>query len=82
MNATDFPTDEIAKKMKNTYKDWAENPENHQDGYRFEESFAQMWQELGQQVFQDSAGEVPTDKNRKKKSTPDSAKSSSTKSTC
>jgi hypothetical protein len=81
MNTTEN-TDEIIQKMKDTYQDWADDPANHQDGYQFEQSFARMWQELGKQVFQDSVGEVPTDKNRKKKSTPDSVRSSSTKSTC
>lgn len=50
------------------YSDWITNQHNQTSGYEYENSFVKMMQEVELEVFQLSAGEVPTNKNRKKKS--------------
>ena len=44
---------------------------NHINGYTYERSFLEMWTELGKDLFQDSVGKVPSDKNLKKNFNPD-----------
>lgn len=50
------------------YTVWLKNQQNQNNGYEYESSFVTMMQEVEREVFQLSAGEIPTDKNKKKKS--------------
>jgi len=50
--------------------EWQQLPKP--DGYTYEASFESFMQGLGQDLFQLSVGKLPTDRNAKKKSRPDS----------
>lgn len=54
------------------YERWESDPARLENGYQFEATYAAMIEELGREVLQASLGEVPTDKNLKKNSRPDS----------
>lgn len=48
------------------YQDWEQSRQRQTSGYEYEKSFVEMWKQLGQQVFQQSIGQIPNDKNQKK----------------
>lgn len=52
------------------YQEWLANPDRMKNGYDYERTFLEMMQQVEKQVFQDSLGKVPENKNRKKKSKP------------
>jgi hypothetical protein len=58
--------EKIMQMMLTTYQSWETSPERQKSGYMYEKSFTEMWMTLGQEVFQQSMGELPKDKNRKK----------------
>lgn len=60
--------DEILKKMHQYYQEWEQNPQHQSSGYEYEKTFTEMWQKLGNEIFQQSIGKIPRDKNRKKNS--------------
>ena len=70
MSTPIIPSD-LKEKLEKAYTDWAIQESNHTNGYTYERSFLQMWTELGKDLFQDSVGKVPRDKNLKKNSKPD-----------
>jgi hypothetical protein len=46
--------------------EWKKNPERMQSGYSYEKTFVDMWQSLGNEVFQESIGKLPKSRNGKK----------------
>lgn len=48
--------------------DWDSKPKS--DGYEYEKSFIEVMHDLQQELFQLSIGELPQDRNAKKKSRP------------
>ena len=54
----------IAKKIEQ----WENSKERMESGYSYEKTFVEMWQSLGQQVMQESVGEIPKSRNNKKNS--------------
>lgn len=38
---------------------WHSQQQDQQDGYEYERSFVELWNKLGQQVLQQSMGELP-----------------------
>ena len=62
MSTPKIPLD-LSEKLGSAYKEWANNPDNHINGYTYESSFATMWKDLGKPIFQDIVGEVSKDKN-------------------
>ena len=52
------------------YQEWLSNPDRMKNGYEYERTFIEMIQQMEKDVFQDSLGKVPENKNRKKKSKP------------
>jgi len=50
------------------YSEWLKKQQNQNNGYEYESSFVKMMQEVEHEVFQISVGEVPKNKNIKKKS--------------
>ena len=59
--------EDATKIFQQYYQSWANNPERNKNGYEYEKSFAEMMQKVEQEVFQTSVGEVPVNKNIKKK---------------
>ena len=56
----------LKEKLEKAYRDWAIEESHHINGYTYERSFLEMWTDLGKDLFQDSVGKVPKDKNLKK----------------
>jgi hypothetical protein len=54
--------------FKAKYASWEQDAQRFTSGYDYERSFSLMIQEVGQEVFAGSVGEVPKDRNRKKNS--------------
>ena len=52
------------------YQEWLQNPDRMKNGYDYERTFIEMMQQVEKEVFEESIGEVPENKNRKKKSKP------------
>jgi hypothetical protein len=56
----------IIQTIQLNYQEWENNKERQKSGYLYEKTFVEMWQSLGNEVFQKSVGKMPTDKNLKK----------------
>lgn len=54
--------------------EWESNPRRMESGYDYESTYAAMMQKVEQEILQLSVGRVPTDKNSKKNSRPDSGR--------
>ena len=52
------------------YNEWINNPERLKSGYDYERTYAEMMKKVGKEIFQNSVGEIPINKNRKKNSKP------------
>ena len=50
------------------YNDWIGNPERLKSGYDYERTYAEMMKKVEKEIFQNSVGEIPINKNRKKNS--------------
>lgn len=46
---------------------WHKSQEGQTSAYEYEKTFDHMWQKLGKEVLQQSVGELPIDKNKKKR---------------
>lgn len=57
----------LANKFKELLDQWEKNPERMKSGLKYEKSFIDMMREFEQEVFQKSLGDLPKDKNFKKK---------------
>lgn len=55
----------LTEKVMKTYFQWKTAQQQQTSGYDYEKSFVEMWQTLGKEVFQESIGEIPKDKNKK-----------------
>lgn len=53
------------------YSKWESNPKRMESGYDYEASYAAMMKQVEKELFQNSVGEIPNNKNRKKNYTPD-----------
>lgn len=54
-------------KLKELIDQWENNPERLKSGYNYEKTFVETMRELEKFIFQQSMGEIPRDKNLKKK---------------
>ena len=50
------------------YQQWKKNQQGQNNGYEYEKSFVEMWRQLGQEMFQQSMGELKKSRNTKKNS--------------
>ena len=53
------------------FTQWENDPTRMENGYQYESTYAQMMEKVEHEILQISVGEVPKDKNFKKKSKPD-----------
>lgn len=67
--------EDLNEKIAQQLKQWQQVQENQTSGYEYEKSFTDLWQKLGQEVFQLSLGDATYQKNRKKKSKPSGGRS-------
>lgn len=65
MNKSD--KEALAKKFVELLEQWESNPARMKDGLSYEKTFIDMMQNFEQEVFQKSVGNLPHDKNLKKK---------------
>jgi hypothetical protein len=66
--------DKITAIVKKYYTEWEKNPKRLENGYQYEQTYADMMQIVEQEVFALSVGKVSVDRNKKKNSLPDSEK--------
>jgi hypothetical protein len=59
--------EDLTQKITQQLAQWQACQENQTSGYQYEKSFTDLWQKLGQEVFQSSLGEAKYRKNSKKK---------------
>jgi hypothetical protein len=59
-------TEDLTQRMAQQIVQWQVSQQNQTSGYEYEKSFTDLWQELGQEVFQASLGEAKYNKNSKK----------------
>lgn len=60
-------TEDLTQQIAQQLAQWHLSQQNQTSGYEYEKSFTDLWQKLGQEVFQLSLGEVKYNKNNKKK---------------
>ena len=53
-------------RMQAALQAWESSQQRQVSGYEYEKTFVEMWQKLGAEVFQQSMGEVPCNRNLKK----------------
>ncbi len=61
-------TEDLTQRITQQLAQWQVSQENQTNGYAYEKSFTDLWQKLGQEIFQSSLGEATYNKNSKKKS--------------
>lgn len=66
--------EQATKIFKENYEQWLNDPERNKNGYEYERSFVEQMQNMEKELFQNSLGEIPNNKNIKKKSKPVSEK--------
>lgn len=52
--------------LEEYYHQWENNPARNASGYDYERTFVEMMQKVQQEIFQQSVGDIPKNKNRKK----------------
>ena len=57
---------ELYDQLQAELEAWHQSQNDQQDGYAYEKSFVELWQRLGQDVLQESMGELPQSRNKKK----------------
>lgn len=62
--------DTLLSSISQKIDEWKKNPARMQSGYSYEKTFVDMWQSLGNEVFQESIGSLPKSRNGKKNSKP------------
>lgn len=59
--------EKIATRLKSLLEQWENNPERMKNGFSYEQTFVEMMRTFEKEVLQESIGEIPKDKNAKKK---------------
>lgn len=62
--------EKATKIFQENYKQWLSNSDRNNNGYEYERSFVGQMQKMEKELFQDSIGEISTNRNLKKKSKP------------
>lgn len=57
---------QIAEMVKKEVSAWFASQQGQTDGYKYEESFIECWRSVGKKVLQESMGQLPISKNKKK----------------
>lgn len=60
--------EQLNSRFAEQYQQWEKSQQGQDSGYDYEKSFVEMWQQLGQQVFQQSMGALKKSRNTKKTS--------------
>ncbi len=63
----DSETTPIAR-LTTALKEWESSEQRNISGYEYEKTFVEMWRKLGIEIFQQSMGEIPGNRNLKKTS--------------
>ncbi len=60
--------DKATSLFRENYQAWVNNPARMQNGYTYEKTFVDMMHDLESKVFKESLGDIPFNRNFKKKS--------------
>ncbi len=55
-------------RLTSALSDWENSEQRDLSGYEYEKTFVEMWRKLGAEIFQQSVGEIPSNRNLKKTS--------------
>ncbi len=58
--------EQLNSKFAEQYRQWEKSQQGQVSGYEYEKSFVEMWQKLGQHVFEQSMGAIKKSRNTKK----------------
>ena len=58
--------EQLKLKFAEQYEQWEKSQQGQNSGFDYEKSFVEMWQELGQEMFQQSMGGLKKSRNTKK----------------
>ena len=67
-------------RMTSALQEWESSEQRQVSSYEYEKTFVEMWRKLGTEIFQQSMGELPSNRNLKKTSN-QSRKGGSSKAT-
>jgi len=59
--------DKATNLFRENYISWLNNPDRMKNGYNYEKTFVEMMQEFESEIFKESLGDIPTNRNLKKK---------------
>ena len=62
--------DKAVKIFQGHYNQWLNNKDRNNSGYEYEQSFVEQMQKMEKELFQDNVGDIPGNRNLKKKSKP------------
>jgi cell fate (sporulation/competence/biofilm development) regulator YlbF (YheA/YmcA/DUF963 family) len=62
--------DKATKIFQEHYKQWLNNEKKNDNGYEYERTFVEQMQKMEKELLQDSVGDLPVNRNLKKKSKP------------
>lgn len=62
--------DTATKIFQDHYNQWLANENRNKNGYEYERTFVDQMQKMENELFQDSVGCLPANRNLKKKSKP------------
>ena len=57
---------ELYDHIRQELEHWYESQQDQTDGLEYEGSFVELWRHIGQEVMQESMGDIPKSKNKKK----------------
>ena len=58
--------EQLKARFADQYEQWKKSQQGQNSGYDYEKSFVEMWQQLGQEMFQQSMGKIKKSRNTKK----------------
>lgn len=60
----------IMEELEQSIIQWKKSQEGQTSGHEYERSFVEMWQQVGNKIFQNAVGKLPGSRNQKKNSKP------------
>ena len=58
----------IMEEIEQAVAQWKESQQGQTSGYEYERSFVELWQQMGNKIFQNAVGKIPGSRNQKKTS--------------
>ena len=56
----------IMEELEQSIAQWKRSQQGQTSGHEYERSFVEMWQQMGNKIFQTAVGKMPGSRNQKK----------------